>query len=139
MIVAAGTAERRRQKSPAQRIDLFVDQIHFQLHLVGFRQNFRANGEEPQRSETLMLDGQNFRGGQQVAGQLLDHELVVGLVVVKSVDDVVAVSPGIAKGDVLVEPIGICITGNVEPVPSPAFTVVRRSEQSVHDTGKCPG
>ena len=138
MIVAAGTAERRRQKSPAQRIDLFVDQIHFQLHLVGFCQNFRADGEEPQRSETLMLNGQNFRGGQQVAGQLLDHELVVGLVVVKSVDDVVAVSPGVAKGDVLVEPIGICITGNVEPVPSPAFTVVRRCEQSVHDTGKCP-
>ena len=57
MIVAARTAERRGQKSPAQRIDLFVDQIHFQLHLVGFRQNFRADSEEPQRGETLMLDG----------------------------------------------------------------------------------
>ena len=39
-------------------------------------------------------------GGQQVAGDLLADELVVGLVGVEGGDDVVAVAPGVRVGDV---------------------------------------
>ena len=75
-------------------------------------------------------------GGQQVAGELLEDELVVRLVGVERGDDVVAVAPGVAVGDVLVQAVGVGVAGHVEPVPAPALAVARRGEQPVDDPGE---
>ena len=66
--------------------------------------------------------------GQQVAGDLLDDELVVGQVAVERVDDPVAIEPDAARL-VLLEAVGVGVAGGVEPVPAPALAVVRRGEQ----------
>ncbi len=48
-----------------------------------------------------------------------------GLSCVERGDDVVAVAPGVAVGDVLVQAVGVGVAGHVEPVPAPALAVVR--------------
>ena len=60
---------------------------------------------------------------EQVAGDLLDHEPVVGQVGVECTDHVVAIAEGV--GDVVVElvPGGLGVADQVEPVPGPALAV----------------
>ena len=76
-----------------------------------------------------------LQGGlrQQIAGQLVDEEGVVGLVAIVGVDQPVAVSPGRAFG-VLFVALGVGVAGEVEPERGPPFTVARRGEQAVHLT-----
>ncbi len=61
---------------------------------------------------------------QLVAGKLLDEELVVGQITVEGVDHVIAVEMDLAR-HVLLVTVGIRVAGGVQPVPSPAFAVVR--------------
>ena len=63
--------------------------------------------------------------GQQVAGELLDDEPVVGQVAVEGVDDPVAIEPDVPRL-VLLEPVGVGVPGRVEPVPAPALAVMGR-------------
>ena len=74
--------------------------------------------------------------GQQVAGDLLDQEAVVGQVPVERVDHPVPVGPDEA-GLVLLEPVRIGVAGRIQPVPTPAFAVMRRSQQSGHRSIPC--
>ena len=68
--------------------------------------------------------------GQQVAGDLLDDEPVVGQVAVEGVDDPVAIEPDVPRL-VLLEAVGVGVPGRVEPVPAPALAVVRARQQAV--------
>ena len=65
---------------------------------------------------------------QQVAGDLLDDELVVRHVVVERIDDPVAIHPHEPRL-VLFEAVGIGIAGRIEPDAAPALAEVRRREQ----------
>ena len=60
---------------------------------------------------------------QQIAGQLLDGELVEALVVVKSVDDVIAVEPDVAVV-VAVVAARVGVANEIEPVDRHALAVV---------------
>ena len=64
--------------------------------------------------------------GEVVAGELLLDELGVGEVLVERIDDPVAIRPGIGIARVDLRHPVACVTvaGNIEPVPSPAFTVM---------------
>ena len=66
-----------------------------------------------------------------VTGQLLEYKLVVGLVVIESADDVIAVAPGVRTFGVQFEAIGIGIADNVEPFLAEAFTVARAGHEAV--------
>ena len=68
------------------------------------------------------------RPGKQVAGNLLDDELVVGQVAVEGPDDPVAIEVDLA-GLVFLVAVGIGIAGGIEPDPRPALAVMRRVEQ----------
>ena len=70
------------------------------------------------------------RARQQVAGDLLDDELVVGQVAVEGVDDPVAVEADLARLVLLVA-VGVGVAGGVEPDPAPALAVVRRVQQPI--------
>ena len=65
------------------------------------------------------------RLGEQVAGDVLGEEPVVGQVGVEGADDVVAVAPGV--GDLVVELVAVRlgVADQIEPVPAPALAVVR--------------
>ena len=68
--------------------------------------------------------------GKQVSGKLFDRELIKRQILVQGMNDPVSVLP---DGAWLIagEAIGIGITGRVEPVTSPAFSIMRGSQQAV--------
>ena len=138
MIVAAGAAEGHAQEGAAEGFDLFVDEVHEEFHLVGFGEEFGADAEEAEGGEVAVALG-GGGGGEEVAGDLFADELVVGEVAVEGVDDVVAVAPGIAEGDVFIEAVGVGVAGDIEPVAAPAFAVVRGIQEAVDDAGEGVG
>ena len=70
--------------------------------------------------------------GEQVAGDLLDGELVERQVVVHRRDHPVAPGPHRARGVGLVA-VGVGVAGGVEPVERHALAVARRGQQAIHD------
>ena len=62
---------------------------------------------------------------------LLD-KAIEGLVFVKRVNDVISVAKGVDVGQVFIEAITVCVTSNIEPVPSPFLTIVWRGEQAFY-------
>ena len=127
VIVAARAAEREPKKGRAGRadaVDHCFDAILLEIgapFLIDHRVAMEAGGDE------LVLR----RLWQQISGNLLDHELVEGEIVVECVDDPVTVGPDRARSIDRVA-VGVRIAGDVEPVPAPAFSVVRRFEQSLY-------
>ena len=61
-------------------------------------------------------------GRQQVAGQLLARELVVGHIGIESADDVIAIRPA-ALVVVGVQPLRVAVAGVVEPVASAMLAI----------------
>ena len=128
VVVAAGAADRLGQERPPDDVHLLVDDVDEHLVDVLLGQHLRAEGQEPRRGEArepLVVAGRRH----QVAGNLLLHEAVVGLVGVERLDDPVAIAERIGVRDVLVEPVRVGVAGDVEPVPAPAFAVARRREK----------
>jgi hypothetical protein len=64
----------------------------------------------------------------QVAGKLLEGELVEREVAVQGVDHPVAIAPGVGKGRILLVAVAVGVARQVEPVPPPALAVMRRTE-----------
>ena len=77
----------------------------------------------------LLLDG---RIGQQVAGNLLDGELVERHIAVEGVDHPVAIAPGVRPGQVFFVAVAIGVTRQIQPLPRPFFAIVRGEQQTVH-------
>ena len=69
---------------------------------------------------------------QQVAGELLDRELVERHVGVQGADDPVAIGPEVAQV-VALEAVRVGVAGQVEPRPGPALAELRRGEQPIDD------
>ena len=90
MIVASGATDGQPEHHLARRRDDVVQLV--ELGLFGIGRLIIPDAE-------TVVSGGNDRIVrhlvQLVAGQLLAHELVVGLVVVQRADDVIAVLPGI--------------------------------------------
>ena len=85
--------------------------------IIEFRK--KAGGDE------LVLRGI----GQQIAGDLLDDELVVGQIAVERADDPIAIGPDEPRL-VLFVAVRIGIPSAIEPDAAPALAVVRRGEQA---------
>ena len=76
--------------------------------------------------------------GDEVAGELVDDELVVGKVVVEGLDEPVAVFPDVAVG-VVAQAFGIGVTREIHPDGGPAFAEARGGEQALGLGGNCGG
>ena len=128
VVVALGAAERQAEDGFAERfhaIDVVVGEILFgnraalvRVHVVALE----AGGDE------LGLGAI----GQQVAGELLAEELVVGHIRVERVDDPVAPEPHVPAA-VDREAVRVGIAGGVEPDEGHAFAEVRAGEQAVDE------
>ena len=70
--------------------------------------------------------------GEQVAGKLLDGELVEGQIAIQRVDDPLAVAPRPGARAIFFVAIAIRVARQVEPVARPLLAVVRGIEQPVH-------
>ena len=99
MVVTAGTGHAQPHHSPRGDINLLVGHVHRVLLAVSLIQPLHPNCEKAGRRDVLVFL-RVVLGRQQIAGNLLADELVVGLVGRKRVKDVVAISPSIGIGDV---------------------------------------
>src|SRR5262249_44399465 len=72
-------------------------------------------------------------GPHLVAGDLLLHETIVGLVLIEAADDVVAIAPGVGPRLVSFKALAFGEAGEIEPVAPPSLAVARRGEQTVDD------
>jgi hypothetical protein len=66
-----------------------------------------------------------------IAGELFADELVVGLVSVERIDDIIAVTPGMVTNPIVFETLAFAEAHHIEPMPRPAFAMLRRSEQPI--------
>src|SRR5262245_20845113 len=69
---------------------------------------------------------------QLVTRQLQAEELVKRKIAVQSIDDPVAISPGVGTLVVEFEAVGLGEPGQIEPMLCPALSVFRRTKQSVY-------
>ena len=60
---------------------------------------------------------------EKVPGKLLLKKSVNRLIRIECPDDIVSIPPCVGKDEVLIQPVGVGIPGNVQPVPSPPFAV----------------
>ena len=130
--MAAGTVERQAEEGLA-------DDADHVLHLLLARDGTLRGVGLSIASPIPGAADEHARGDDAVAGHRLEniagelflHEAVVGLVVVEALDDVIAVVPGAVAWVVVFEPFALGVADDVEPVPPPAFAVVRRGEEVI--------
>ncbi len=70
-------------------------------------------------------------GGEQITSDLLLHELIVGEILVEGADHVVAITPGFLLLEIKFMAAGFRETDEIEPVPGPSLSIVRRGQQAV--------
>ena len=75
--------------------------------------------------------------GQQIAGDLRAHKLIVRQVGIEGRDDPVAILVHLRDGKIRVVAGGVGVAHHVEPVPAPAFAVRRGGEEAVEEN--CAG
>ena len=83
------------------------------------------------RDEAQPQDAVRSARKKHIARKLLLDEACIRLVVVEGLDDVVAIRPCVGPELVFVVAARVGVLHHVEPVPSPALTVVLRSEQTI--------
>ena len=125
VVVAAGARERRAEegggRSPDHIVEL-VGPLVGRQHRVGrFHAIPRAADEEAGRGVRAEL----------VTSELFTDETVVGQVGVESLDDVVAVRPGVGAGEVGLETVGLGEARHVQPMARPFLAEPGRGEQPV--------
>lgn len=139
MIVTAGATERLAKQTFADGVELFIDNVHAELVFILFFVIEIAEHEVSGGGEctVFLLDIGN---GKKVAGDLFGNEAIEREIAIVRIDDIITVAPGVIK-DETAEGDGFREAGNVEPMASPAFAEVWRSEELVDEIlvglGRC--
>ena len=132
VVVAAGARDGQAEERPGRHVDLLIDDVELEEHLVALVQRLGAKREET-GGDQFLVGRFAFVAAKQVAGNLFPHEPAKRLVVVKRVDHVVAVAPRVRVGEVALHAVGLAVAGDVEPVPAPVLAEMRRAQQLVDD------
>src|SRR5262249_21694919 len=131
VVVAASAAERHPQKYLRCGTDYVIELIEAIFLGIGRLIVPRTQPVIAERDERLS------RGvWQLVPGKLLENETVERPVLIERPDHVVAVSPSVRLGGVALVAIGLGVADQVQPVPSPAFTIGRAREQLIYELFK---
>ncbi len=129
MRVTLRALERKTERAFADDIETVEHRFHAEL----LRDN-RAFLVDHAVAEEAGGDELGLRAvGQEVAGDLLDQELVVGQVAVQGLNHPITPGPLLAR-EVLFVTVAVSVAGRVQPVPRPFLTVVLALEQAV---GEC--
>ena len=128
VIVASRTADRQAEPNGAGGVNP-VFGVHHE-DFLGDGAAFACGDVAAVESggDLLFLGGV----GKQVAGNLLDGELVEGLIAVEGADDPVAVGPHLAV-IVVVQAVGIGVAGGVEPIACTVLAVGLAAHQGVDE------
>ena len=76
---------------------------------------------------------------ENISGDLLHHEAVIGFVGVEAADHVVSIVPGVVPKPVVLESLALGIARDIQPVPTPVLSVARRSQQPFDQVAVGPG
>ena len=134
MVVAAGALDGQAEESFAQRLDLPVDDRGLlALHIDG--RGVAFDHPMPRRAEPGLVEAERAIPArrEQIAGDLLLHEAIVGQVGVEGADEVVAVAPGVRIEVVVLGAVSLGVAREVHPVPRPAFAEGGGGEEAVRE------
>ena len=131
MIVTTGAMHRQPEKALSYRSH---DIFHFVLPHdpallvpVGLETVEGSTDEKPGRSN---------RSGvirlKHVPGNLPLHELIIRHILIEGINHPVPIRPCVRAQLVIFKSITLPIAGHVQPVPSPALSVMRRRKKSIH-------
>ena len=128
--VALRAGHRRTHEHRVGRVDAVDDGGVAELFVAGAAFVLRHRVAMEGRGDELVFG----RIGQQVAGQLVDDELVEGLVTVQGFDHPVTIGPDrAARVGGIAGAVGIA--GEVEPLAGPVFAVGGLGEEMGDDVG----
>ena len=125
--MALGAAEGHAHPDLSRRIDAVLDRGDAELLVVGAPLGVGHRVAVERGRHPL---GPR-RAGQEIAGDLLDRELVVGEVGVEGGDDPVAIAPDRRPERVRAVAGRIGVAGQVEPDPRPALAVAGVGEEPI--------
>ena len=130
VVVALGATDGEAEERTAKR----GDAIHHRLdaELLGIDAALLVDLSVAIETGGNFLCGRGLR--EEIAGELFDDELVVGLILIQRGYDPVAVFPHLARRVDGVA-VGIRVTRYIEPRAGPTFAVVGRSEQTLDEAG----
>ena len=137
VVVAAGAADREPEERRTDRHEHVVGIIEICLFAAGRFIVPLVQPEESGGDDRIPPAVRPFtfrpalRGGPFVAGDLFEKKLVVRFVMLERTDHVVAIPPRIRFIGVPLVAVGLRVADPVEPVPSPAFTVVMGAQEVV--------
>ncbi len=126
MVVTASAAERQAQKRLRRRPHNIVQLVEAVLLRVG-----RLVVPRPEPVETGGNDGFGICVGQFVAGDLFQDETVVRLVGIERIDHPIAILPDIGLGGVALVTVGLGVSNQIEPVPSPSLAISGIGQQAI--------
>ena len=136
MIVAAGASQRLTENRLSDSVQLLVGNIHALLVCIDAQQNFRPDHQKS-GGDPLSVSLFNRIMRQQISCYLFRNEAIERHVGIHGIDDPIAIAPCFAKQKVLIESVGIGIAGQIQPVPTPTLTELRRFHESVNQQLKC--
>ena len=120
VVVALGALNREPEHALADRVHAIEHRVHPEL--LGVHAAFFIEHRVAQKTgrHNLVLRGI----GQQIAGELLDNELIIRQIAIERVDHVITIEPDVARF-ILFEPIRIRVARRIKPMAAPAFAVMR--------------
>ena len=130
MIVASRATDGKPHRAARDHINPVVNDV------VLIFQKPPAQRQETQRRERTFI----FAGCEPVGGDLFNQKLVVRFVLVESADDIIAVGVRKSKASLLAAneiTLGVSVTRHIQPVSSPAFAIMGRCQQSIHQQRVC--
>ena len=138
VVVAAGAGHGEPLEGPGEGVDLVVHHVGADLAELDAVVVPHLPHEQKGGTGGRLVDAQrDVDPGilQQVAGDVLPHEMIVGNVLVEGADQVVPVAPGSLDDVVPLVAVGLGETDHVHPVPGPVFAEVGRVQEAVHEVG----
>ncbi len=140
VVVTTRAGNGQSQEGLREHVDLVVDAIRFVQG--GIHRSMGGLVQVPPTGpdDRLVEACRRMSPGRpkQIARDVFPHELVVGNIRIEGPDQVIAIPPGVRDVEVLFMPIGFGEANEVHPVARPAFTVMRRCQQTVQHP-RAPG
>ena len=138
MIVALGAANREPHEGGADDFDCVADSLVSRSgRIIAAPCSIGCHGEEAGGCQEFNLFRCEIAGAgacKFIAGELFKKEAIGRLILLKAADDIVTVAPGIVTFGVGVcGTFGVRISGGVEPVSAPAFSIMGRGEQVIDE------
>ena len=130
VVVAAGTVRGQSEIGLSRDADDLL-----QLVLPGNRPHFvvaQHRVVNPGDQCASRLDRVRVGRCQQISGDLPAGEFVIGEIGVQRANDPVAVGPRVGPNRIALESVGLTKADDIQPMPCPAFSVVRAGEQAVN-------